>query len=72
MMMTGGENVDQLIKKLSEWYSDEQLILNELAHDFAQADSIEEMVIVKQAYTIQQTKVETITEAIKFAEFEQK
>ncbi|PZX07939.1 hypothetical protein C7437_1011061 [Psychrobacillus insolitus] len=60
--------MDLIRENLSAWLEVEQGILDEVAHDVANSDSIEEMVIAKQAYTIQQTKVETIMAAMKIAE----
>jgi len=62
--------MNQLLEKLSQWFADEQEILNDLAHDVATSDTIEDMVTAKQAYTIQETKVDAIQEAIRFVEFE--
>ncbi|UAW07764.1 hypothetical protein PVJ1_00030 [Psychrobacillus phage PVJ1] len=62
--------MDQLLQKISQWFEDEQEILNDLAHDVATSDTIEDMVTAKQAYTIQETKVDAIQEAIRFVEFE--
>lgn len=60
----------QLLSKFSQWFSDEQEILNQLAHDVATSDTIEDMVTAKAAYTIQGTKVDAIQEAIRFVELE--
>ena len=62
--------MEQLLKKLSQWFSDEQEILDQLAHDVATSDSIEDMVTAKQAYSIQEVKVDTIQEALRFVELE--
>ena len=62
--------MNQLLEKLSQWFADEQEILNDLAHDVATSDTIEDMVTAKQTYTIQETKVDAIQEAIRFVEFE--
>lgn len=62
--------MEQLLMKISQWFSDEQEILDQLAHDVATCDAIEDMVKAKQAYTIQETKVDAIQEALRFVEFE--
>lgn len=64
--------MNQLLQKLSIWLAEEQHILDEMAHDVANSDSVEEMVITKQAYSIQSIKVETIIASIKYVEYEQK
>lgn len=61
----------QLVNKLNQWFSDEQEILDQLAHDVATSDSIEDMVTAKQSYMIQEVKVDAIQEAIRFVEFDQ-
>ena len=62
--------MDKLLNKFSQWFSDEQEILDQLAHDVATSDTIEDMVAAKQAYNIQETKVDAIQEAVRFVEFE--
>lgn len=62
--------MNQLLIKLSQWFSDEQEILDQLAHDVATSDTIDDMVTTKQAYSIQENKVNTIQEALRFVEFE--
>lgn len=62
--------MSQLLNKMSQWFSEEQEILDQLAHDVASSDLVEEMVIAKQAYSIQGTKVDAIQEAIRFVELE--
>lgn len=63
--------MEKLLIKLSQWFSDEQEILDQLAHDVATSDSIEDMVTAKQVYMVQEVKVDAIQEAMRFAEFEQ-
>lgn len=63
--------MEQLLKKLSQWFADEQEILDQLAHDVATSDTVEDMVTAKQAYMVQESKVDVIQEAIRFAEFEE-
>ncbi|KQL37160.1 hypothetical protein [Psychrobacillus sp. FJAT-21963] len=62
--------MNQLLIKISQWFADEQEILDELAHDVATSDTIEDMVTAKQAYAIQDTKVDAIMEAMRFVEME--
>ncbi|MGE7977317.1 hypothetical protein [Psychrobacillus sp. NPDC093200] len=62
--------MNQLLIKLSQWFSDEHEILDQLAHDVATSDAIEDMVTAKQAYNLQETKVDAIQEAIRFVELE--
>ncbi|MEK3993668.1 hypothetical protein MKY29_02850 [Psychrobacillus sp. FSL K6-2365] len=62
--------MEKLLIKLSQWFSDEQEILDQLAHDVATSDTVEDMVTAKQAYMIQESKVDVIQEALRFAEFE--
>ena len=62
--------MEQLLIKLSQWFSDEQEILDQLAHDVATSDLIEDMVTAKQSYMVQETKVDAIQEAIRFVELE--
>lgn len=57
--------LEQTINKLNQWFEDEQEILDELAHDVAQADSIDEMMRAKASYEVQGTKVDAILQAIK-------
>lgn len=59
--------LEQTINKLNQWFEDEQEILDELAHDVAQADSIDEMMGAKASYEVQGAKVNAILEAIKLA-----
>ncbi|MEK3995667.1 hypothetical protein MKY29_13000 [Psychrobacillus sp. FSL K6-2365] len=63
--------MEKLLIKLSQWFSDEQEILAQLAHDVATSDTVEDMVTAKQVYMVQEVKVNAIQEAIRFAEFEQ-
>lgn len=62
--------MDKLLNKMSQWFSEEQEILDQLAHDVATSDLVEDMVSAKQAYNIQETKVDAIQEAIRFVEME--
>ncbi|GGA32007.1 hypothetical protein [Psychrobacillus lasiicapitis] len=62
--------MNNLLQKISQWYSDEQEILNDLAHDVATSDTVEDMVTAKQAYSIQENKLNTIQEALRFVELE--
>lgn len=62
--------MEKLLIKLSQWFSDEQEILDQLAHDVATSDTVEDMVTAKQAYMIQESKVDVIQEALRFAEME--
>lgn len=57
-----------LLINLSRWLSDEREILDQLAHDVATSDTVEDMVTAKQAYNVQNIKVETIEESIHFVE----
>lgn len=63
--------MEKLLTKLSQWFADEQEILDQLAHDVATSDTVEDMVSAKQAYMVQESKVDVIQEAIRFAEFEE-
>jgi hypothetical protein len=60
--------MERIRENLSAWLEVEQGILDEVAHDVANSDSVEEMVITKQVYAIQRAKVETIIDAMKIAE----
>lgn len=62
--------MEQLLNKLSQWFSEEQEILDQLAHDVATSDTVEDMVTAKQAYMVQETKVDVIQEALRFVELE--
>ncbi|WP_153732740.1 hypothetical protein [Sporosarcina obsidiansis] len=57
-------DLKQVIEKLLQWKSDEQEILDDLAHDVAQTSSVEKMVCAKQSYDLQKSKVDTIVSAI--------
>lgn len=60
--------MEKLLINLSQWLSDEREILDQLAHDVATSDTVEDMVTAKQAYNVQNIKVETIEESIHFVE----
>ena len=60
--------MENLLINLSQWLSDEREILDQLAHDVATSDTVEDMVTAKQAYNLQNIKVETIEESIHFVE----
>lgn len=62
--------MEKVLTKLSQWFSEEREILDQLAHDVATSDCIEDMVTAKQAYLVQEVKVDAIQEAIRFVEFE--
>lgn len=62
----------QAINKLTQWYEDEQEILDDLAHDVAQAESVDEMMRAKASYEVQSAKVNTIIEATNLVVNEQK
>lgn len=62
--------MEKVLTKLSQWFADEKEILDELAHDVATSDTIEDMVTAKQSYMIQEVKVDAIQEAMRFVEFE--
>lgn len=62
--------MEQVLIKLSQWFSDEKEILDQLAHDVATSDTIEDMVTAKQSYSIQEIKLDTIQEALRFVELE--
>lgn len=61
--------MEKTLTKLLQWFSDEQEILNQLAHDVATSDTVEDMVTAKQAYLIQEVKLDAIQEAIRFVEY---
>lgn len=63
--------MEKVLTKLSQWFSEEREILDQLAHDVATSDAVEDMVKAKQAYMIQEVKVDAIQEAMRFVEFEQ-
>jgi len=63
--------MEKVLSKLSQWFSEEKEILDQLAHDVATSDLIEDMVTAKQSYMIQEVKVDAIQEAMRFVEFEQ-
>ncbi|MFZ0578382.1 MAG: hypothetical protein WAM41_12840 [Psychrobacillus psychrotolerans] len=63
--------MEKVLTKLSQWFSEEREILDQLAHDVAKSDLIEDMVTAKQSYMIQEVKVDAIQEAMRFVEFEQ-
>lgn len=63
--------MEKVLTKLSQWFSEEREILDQLAHDVATSDLIEDMVTAKQSYMIQEVKVDAIQEAMRFVEFEQ-
>lgn len=56
--------MEEILKKLSNWREDEHEILDELAHEVATAKTMDKMVKAKNAYEIQETKIQTIMEAI--------
>lgn len=60
--------MENLLINLSQWLSDEREILDQLAHDVATSDTVEDMVTAKAAYNMQNIKVETIEESIHFVE----
>lgn len=60
--------MEKLLINLSQWLSDEREILDQLAHDVATSDTVEDMVTAKAAYNMQNIKVETIEESIHFVE----
>lgn len=60
--------MEEAIKKLSQWYQDEQEILDDLAHDVALADSVDDMMRAKSSYEVQSTKVDTILGALNLIE----
>lgn len=62
--------MEKVITKLSQWFSEEQEILDQLAHEVATSDTVEDMVTAKQSYMIQEVKVDAIQEAMRFVEFE--
>lgn len=66
--MEGGRQVEQAINKLASWYGVEQETLDDLAHDVAQAHSVDEMMRAKASYEVQHAKVETLLEAIRLVE----
>lgn len=63
--------MEKVLTKLSQWFSEEREILDQLAHDVATSDLIEDMVTAKQSYMIQEVKLDAIQEAMRFVEFEQ-
>ena len=63
--------MEKVLTKLSQWFSEEREILDQLAHDVATSDTVEDMVTAKQSYMIQEVKVDAIQEAMRFVEFEQ-
>jgi hypothetical protein len=62
--------MEKAINKLSQWFGDENEILDELAHEVATAETMDEMVKAKTVYQVQATKVDTIIEAIKLVKSE--
>lgn len=58
----------QAINKLTSWYGDEMEILDELAHEVATAETIDEMVKSKNVYEVQNAKTDAIFEAIRLVE----
>lgn len=60
--------MEKVINKLSQWLHEEMEISNELAHDVATAETVEEMVKVKNVYEIQNAKTDAIREAIRLVE----
>lgn len=59
-----------LLDKFSQWLSEEQEILDQLAHDVAMSGDVEDMLKAKSAYNAQESKLNTIQEAIRFIETE--
>lgn len=64
--------MEKAINKLSQWYQDEQEILDDLAHDVAQAQSVDEMMRAKASYEVQSAKIDAILEATSLVASEQK
>ena len=60
--------MEKVSVKLSQWYGEEKEILDGLAHEVANAETIEEMVSTKNIYQVQDTRVTTILETIKLVE----
>lgn len=56
--------MEKAVNKLEQWFSAERDILNNLAHDVAQAESVDEMMRAKTSYEVQSAKVDAILEAV--------
>lgn len=60
--------MENVITKLNQWLADEMEILDEMAHEVATAETVDEMVKAKSSYEVQKAKTDAIWEAIRLVE----
>lgn len=60
--------MESIVNKLNQWLSAEMEISNQLAHEVATAETVEEMVKAKNVYEVQNARTDAIWEAIRLVE----